>query len=188
MNKKKLVVIINGKGGVGKDSCILSLAKNTNLNIVNVSSIEPVKKLAIELGWWDGKNKDDRSRAMLSYLKQAMIYGDNSIDKYIFKEVSQFLISSNDILFIHIRESEEIKKIIDKLQNVKDVLNVSTLLITREDIENKSYGNTSDDNVECGFVYDHIFENKLNTGLEEFPNWFKNVVLNCESEVNLHAE
>ena len=180
---KKTIVIINGKGGVGKDSCILSLSKNSKLNVVNVSSIDPVKELAIQLGWWDGITKDDNARAMLSHLKQAMIYGNNGIMKFINKNISQFIVSPNDVMFIHIREPKEIIKLKNNLEHLSDAVNVVTLLITRSDIENKKYGNPSDDDVNANFVYNYIYENTLNTGLEEFPKWFENVVLHNEREV-----
>ena len=45
---KQLIVIINGKGGAGKDTCIDEISKY--YETVNVSSITPVKQAAKILG------------------------------------------------------------------------------------------------------------------------------------------
>ena len=103
--------------------------------------------------------------------------------KFINKNISQFIVSPNDVMFIHIREPKEIIKLKNNLEHLSDAVNVVTLLITRSDIENKKYGNPSDDDVNTNFVYNYIYENTLNTGLEEFPKWFENVVLHNEREV-----
>lgn len=41
MSSKKMIVIINGKGGVGKDTLINSVSKI--FRVKNVSSITPIK-------------------------------------------------------------------------------------------------------------------------------------------------
>ena len=61
-----------------------------------------------------------------------------------------FLKSTTDIMFIHVREPEEI----EKLKN--NIPGTITLLVKRDLIGD--YGNESDDNVE-NYDYDVIFEN-----------------------------
>ena len=59
---KKSVVIINGKGGVGKDTLCEVVAKKYSVR--NVSSITPIKEIA-KIGGWQGEkgNKDKIGRA-----------------------------------------------------------------------------------------------------------------------------
>ena len=49
---KKYVVIINGKGGVGKDTLCDIVSKKYCVN--NVSSITPIKQIA-QIGGWKGE-------------------------------------------------------------------------------------------------------------------------------------
>ena len=70
---KKLVMVINGAGGVGKDTLCEFAMKH--FKVMNISSITPIKELAALAGW-DGK-KDDKSRKFLSDLKQLSVeYND----------------------------------------------------------------------------------------------------------------
>ena len=62
---KKAVIVINGAGGVGKDT-LCNMAKS-EFRIDNISSITPIKRIAKMCGW-NGK-KDDKSRRFLSDLK-----------------------------------------------------------------------------------------------------------------------
>ena len=55
---KKLAIVINGAGGVGKDTLCNLAAKH--LKVRNISTITPIKEIAAMAGW-DG-SKDDRSR------------------------------------------------------------------------------------------------------------------------------
>ena len=48
----KLIVVINGRGGVGKDT--LCSFVSDNYNVMNISSIDPIKEIAKTIGW-DGK-------------------------------------------------------------------------------------------------------------------------------------
>ena len=64
--------------------------------------------------------------------------------------------NKNQLLFIHIREPKEIQRLVDfcKESNIE----VSTLLIKRENIESVEYGNMADDNV-YNYDYDFVINN-----------------------------
>lgn len=53
----KQIVIINGQGGVGKDTFIELLA-SSKLKIVNVSSVDGIKELARMIGWNGAKKRE----------------------------------------------------------------------------------------------------------------------------------
>ena len=147
---KKTVIVINGAGGVGKDTLCDLAAKH--FKVRNISTITPIKELAALTGW-DGR-KDDKSRRFLSDLKQLCVnYNDFPTNwaKGIFDE---FMQSDEDILFVHIREPEEIAKFIAATGGV-----AKALLVRGGDRMKKShYGNRSDDEVE-NYEYDYYFYN-----------------------------
>ena len=62
----KLVIVVNGSGGVGKDTLCNFVGEKYASE--SVSSIDPIKKLAAECGWDGGK--DDKSRRFLAELKR----------------------------------------------------------------------------------------------------------------------
>ena len=155
----KIVIVINGKGESGKDTYVKIISRH--FNIRNVSSIDPIKELAITLGW-DGV-KDDRGRAFLVDLKQARSKYNDFPTNYLAKEVDRFILNDDDVMFCHIREGVEIDKFKEAIAD-KDVT-VKTLLV-RRDAADKAFGNASDDNVE-DYQYDWYFDN--NGSLDELP-------------------
>ena len=56
----KQVFIINGSGGVGKDSFIEVVAKTDKCAIGNYSSVSKVKEIAKIIGWDGSKSERDR--------------------------------------------------------------------------------------------------------------------------------
>lgn len=147
---KKTAIVINGKGGVGKDTLCELAAKH--FGVYNVSSIEPVKKLAAQCGW-DG-SKDDRSRKFLSDLKRLTIDYNDYPTLWAAARYEDFLSSSADFMFIHIREPEEIAKFVAKTGGA-----AKTLLVRGgERVSKTEYGNVSDDLVEA-YAYDYYFLN-----------------------------
>ena len=128
MYKNKHIFIINGAAGSGKDSFvdyvkILSKEFVETGDVVNFSSVDEIKKVAKNLGWTG--QKDEKDRKFLSDLKSLTTkYCDFSF-KSMIHVVSDFLKSLNEsILFLHIREPEEIER-------AKIAFNAKTLLITR---------------------------------------------------------
>ncbi len=148
---KKLTVIINGKGGAGKDT--LCEIASRHFRTMNVSSIDPVKKIAA-LGGWNG-GKDDKSRKFLADLKKLFTDYNDLPTEYIYGKYLDFLSSSYEILFVHIREPEEIEKFRKKVD--KSGGNCKTLLVTSSRCKD-SYGNSSDDLVE-NYNYDYTYRN-----------------------------
>jgi replication-associated recombination protein RarA len=57
---KKQVFIINGSGGVGKDTLIELIAECSGFSIMNFSSVDKVKEIARMIGWDGGKTEKDR--------------------------------------------------------------------------------------------------------------------------------
>lgn len=147
---KKLTIVINGRGGVGKDT-LCNFASSV-YKVRNVSSVTPIKEIARLCGW-DGQ-KDDRSRKFLSDLKQLTTDYNDFPNQYIVKEHDAFLKSDEEIMFIHIREGEQIVHFCESIQNA-----CVTLLIQR-DLGKLYYGNRSDDEVES-IPYDYVYQNNL---------------------------
>ncbi|MBE6949510.1 MAG: hypothetical protein E7456_06655 [Ruminococcaceae bacterium] len=156
---KKIAIIINGAGGVGKDTLCDIAARH--FKVVNVSSITPIKEIAANYGWNGEKNA--KSRKFLSDLKRVFIDYNDLPTNYLYEQYKAFVDSDNEVYFAHIREGEEI----DKLKSLIGEGCV-TLLVERQ-TGNNEWGNTSDDEVK-NYKYDHIFDN--NKPLDEVEKDF----------------
>ena len=159
MNKKLL--IINGPGGVGKDTLCDLGAKH--FKVYNTSTIIPIKEIAAQCGW--NGSKDDKSRRFLSDLKRLCVEYNDYPTVWGLERYHEFLKSDNEIMFLHIREPEEIAKFVEATNG-----EAKTLLIRGGDRMKKSvYGNVSDDRVE-DYKYDYYFCN--DKSLEETEQAF----------------
>ena len=150
--ESKLAIIINGRGGVGKDTLCDYFIKCYPAR--KFSSIEPVKKIARACKWEGGKEEKDRK--FLSDLKCLLSdYNDLPFNACISAYLN-FLDSDKSIWFVMVREPDEIEKL---KRTIQDKLGgrCATLLIRRPDVE-KTWGNMADDNVE-DYHYDYIFDN-----------------------------
>ena len=162
MNKK--IIVINGSGGVGKDTFVEFCGEFANVK--HISSVDNVKEAAQILGNWNGE-KDDKSRKLLVDLKQLSIDYNDYPMLYIKQEAEKFRENEEQkMMFVHIREISEIKK-------VKDLLNAKTLLITSTRVP-KITTNQSDANVEQ-YEYDYYISN--DGTLEELKEIAKQFVM-----------
>lgn len=156
------IVIINGYPQSGKDTFV-RFVNNTKVVVHNCHTSTPAKDAFITAGW-DGRKTPEIRKALSDCMVLFEdLFGATSlhIDKQI--QYCRSLEIKNEgtlvVLFIHIREPENIAKYREILENGHEVM---TLLIDRETKEDPS--NTSDENVE-GYNYDYIIEN--NNSLEE---------------------
>jgi len=121
---EKKIIIINGSGGAGKDSFVNYCGEFKK--VLNISTVDKVKEAAKILVGWDG-TKDDASRKLLVDLKRLSIEYNDAPTKYILSKAEEFKNSNDEIMMIHIRESEEIDK-------AKNLLNAKTLLVTNPNV------------------------------------------------------
>lgn len=158
MSAKKIAFVINGKGGVGKDSVCDAVASKWKTR--NISSITPIKYFAKQMGWTGAK--DDRDRKFLSDLKQLLVDYCDLPQRYCVQMFKEFMASADEeIMFIHIREPENIKRFIKSTD-----YRCLSLLVRRKAVDGREYGNKSDDNVE-DYDYDYVYNN--DKSLEEMP-------------------
>lgn len=148
---EKTVIIINGAGGVGKDTICNIVASHYKTEIV--SSIDIIKKIAT-MGGWNCSDKSHEARKLLSSLKKDFAEYNDLPTNYILDKYNKFMDDNGTILFVHIREPNEIEKFKNQVHS-----KCITLLITSDKIKPGNYGNTSDDNVE-NYNYDYVYENK----------------------------
>ena len=148
---KKLVFVINGRGGVGKDT-LCDFAADA-FAVKNVSSITPIKELAAQVGWQG--EKTDRARKFLSDLKALLISYNDYPTVWAEARYREFLASEEQIMFLHVREGAEIDKFVRATNG-----HAKTLLIRRAAVHQGAYGNRSDDEVE-NYTYDYVFDNDL---------------------------
>ena len=164
----KCIIVINGAGGVGKDTLCDFASKY--YKTMNVSSVDPIKEAAYILGWHGEKQLKDRK--FLSDLKKmACEYSDISTE-YLLKKYREFLKGDYEIMFAHIREGSEIDHFKEKVGTT-----VITLLVRRDD--EKTYGNSSDDDVEL-YQYDYVYDN--NYSLKETEEHFLKYLYKILSE------
>ena len=160
---EKYIVIINGTGGSGKDTFVSFVSKYNK--VYNFSSIDKVKEIAKEIGWDGGKTEKDRK--FLSDLKRLTTEYNDMAFNSIIDAVNRFNNTDEEIMFIHIREPEEI-------QRAKNTFNTKTLLIKREGLD-LIESNFSDANVEK-YDYDYIINNTTLEDLEEKAKNFYNLI------------
>ncbi len=155
---KKAVIVINGAGGVGKDT--LCDAAEAKYKTRNISTITPIKEIAKLCGWSGAK--DNKSRRFLSDMKRLCADYNDFPTNWAKAQFDSFLLTDEEILFVHIREAEEIAKFVASTNGV-----AKTLLIrggVRFQQRLGGYGNISDDGVE-NYSYDYYFNN--DTSLED---------------------
>lgn len=154
MNKQ--IFVINGSGGVGKDTFVelVSVELNDRLKrfhtVVNFSSVDKVKEIAKEIGW-DGK-KSEKDRKFLCDLKILTSEYCDMPFQSMKNKVSCFLEDEmGKVLFLHIREPQEIARAVKEF-------GAKTILIKRDDV-NHIISNIGDKNV-FDYDYDFVIENK----------------------------
>ena len=173
---RKIVFVINGAGGVGKDTLCDLAAKH--FKVYNVSSIDPIKEIAAMTGWKG--EKTDKARKYLSDLKALTINYNDYPTVWGKARFDEFMQSDNEIMFFHIREAEEIKKYVDATDGM-----AKTLLIRGGDRMKKAhYGNISDDLVE-NYKYDYYYVNdkSFEETETEFCKFIRKVADDCDTDI-----
>lgn len=173
----KQIFIINGFGGVGKDTFVSYVTTELNdkvkrfNTVVNFSSVDKIKEIAREIGWNGGKTEKDRK--FLSDLKVlAGNYNDMPFQS-LRDKVDDFKTedSKSILLFLHIREPEEISRAVKEFS-------AKTILMKRESVEH-IISNVSDKNV-FDYKYDYVIENNGDKRelYETAKSFLKEVVFN----------
>ena len=139
------IVIINGCARSGKDTFISFCQefdpKNTDgtKQIYNISTVDPIKQLAYQIGW--NGEKTERARLFLSDLKDITSAFCNYSTNWVINELKDINSNGGKLVFIHSREPEDIN-------NLKKILSkdyeVTTLLIRREMAEERAPNNHAD--------------------------------------------
>ena len=136
------VVIINGKPQSGKDTfCKYAQGycdDDESANTLIISSVDPLKEMLTQLGW-DG-TKTDKIRDMLMDMKQLWVQNQDGPTMFLFNNILEFhkaCTGEDNIVFVHIREPEEIKKLVNALTGFESMgIDVISLLVIREGGEN----------------------------------------------------
>lgn len=132
------VVIINGKPQSGKDTfCKYAQGycdDDESANTLIISSVDPLKEMLTQLGW-DG-TKTDKIRDMLMNMKQLWVQNQDGPTMFLFNNILEFhkaCTGEDNIVFVHIREPEEIKKLVNALTGFESMgIDVISLLVIRK--------------------------------------------------------
>ena len=132
------VVIINGKPQSGKDTfCKYAQGycdDDESANTLIISSVDPLKEMLTQLGW-DG-TKTDKIRDMLMDMKQLWVQNQDGLTMFLFNNILEFhkaCTGEDNIVFVHIREPEEIKKLVNALTGFESMgIDVISLLVIRK--------------------------------------------------------
>ena len=95
---KKLTFVINGAGGVGKDTLCDLAAKH--FRVYNISTIMPIKDIARMCGW--AGEKTDKARRFLSDLKALTVEYNDYPTVWATERYRGFLESEDEIMFLSI--------------------------------------------------------------------------------------
>lgn len=142
----KKVFIINGSGGVGKDTFCEYVGHYAKVKVI--SSIDLVKDYASKMGW--NGSKTPRDRKFLSDLKDLLTKYNDYPFRDICQKVLWFKEDDNEFLFIHIREPEEIDR-------AKREFNAHTILMVNDNVKG-IYSNHADARV-LEYNYDIVIDN-----------------------------
>lgn len=140
------VIVINGAATVGK-STFISLCHEIDPRVIETSTIDFVKEIALQAGW-DGV-KNQRGRRLLSDIKDALERYDDVPNK----KIDEFIqLHPDNIIFVNAREPHNI-------QYYKDKYNALTILVTNTNAKIIK-GNHADEDVYNYKYYDFTIRNE----------------------------
>jgi hypothetical protein len=168
-----IIILINGVGGSGKDSFVLSVqdvAMKSGLLVNCISTIDPVKDIYKNLGW-DGR-KTPEHRANLNLLKNIWIKNTNNLGplSWTREQIRLHSLYKSDILFIMIREYEQI--LCTMKMSTNSGFKTHTLFVQQEgcfvsEIEQKLIDEFPDN-----FKWDFLIYNPLECEVERHKNFY----------------
>ena len=171
------IIIVNGKGGSGKDTFeeyFRDFAELCGNKVYKTSMVRTVKNIAQLCGWQGGK--DDKDRKFLSDLKMLLDDYNNFAFESVVNDILRAEKEHYDYIFIDAREPRDI----DRLKGIS--LNCYTVLITRKETTNKVYGNDADD---CVFDYNYDYVVSNNSTLDELKDSARTLFGIIENEEEL---
>ena len=129
MNPNKIMILINGLGGTGKDTFINFCRED--IPILNFSTIDPSKQAAKILGWTGSKEEKDRE--FLIALKFLSKKYNNGPRQHIINELKRlkYYNDRKQIIFVHTREPDEIEEFKKYFVENKMVNHALSLLLER---------------------------------------------------------
>lgn len=153
-----MVVIINGRPGVGKDEFVRQCGMVMPCRIFNVSTIDFVKYIARKCGWTGEKTLEHRK--FLSDLKELLSEWNDVPFKKTVETIQETILSMSEnghrdndyVIFVHCREPKNIIKLKERFPDAM------TLLIRRPLVEETATSNSSDEEV-FQFQYDAVIVN-----------------------------
>lgn len=190
---QKTICVINGKGGVGKDTLIDSLINDSDTIVYNISSIDPIRELCAELT--KGCEKDLAQRKLLagvkeladSYYKEE--HGISYTQNYLQQNVRFALADANNynyakaVIFIHIREPYNIEEFVNRAKDtlIKDNDTTVVTLLVESNRAMEHYGNEADDLVnEYDYDYTYISKGNIEDDAKSFRKFFSEIVVKKE--------
>lgn len=152
------IVIINGSGGVGKDTFV-QFCRKQFANTHNISSVDNVRLVAQKMGW--NNDKSEKGRKFLSDLKVLWNDYNNGCTMGTFRRVEGIVNNMLDfeldcLIFVHIREPEKIDEF-KRLCETELGIIPKTILIRNENVPQIN-SNASDRDV-MNYEYDAYFFN-----------------------------
>jgi hypothetical protein len=182
MKTRTFVVVVNGAPRSGKDtfceSCKRYCDANELANVMVLSSVDPIKQMLYNFGW-DGQKSDD-IRDIIVKMKQIWINAQNGPTAFMLTNIMEFHknhICEDNIVFLHIREPEEIDKIRDILAGFNAIgIEFYTILLTREQADHSDQRDADNTDIIESYKYDKILENNgdysdLDRLSERFVDW-----------------
>ena len=148
---KKLLFVINGMARSGKDTTCNFIRDYSGHDTFIISSVDDIKEKAKIMGW-DGVSKTEKDRKFLSDLKDLCTWYNDAPFNYIKGQIHYFYRSLHkEIMFIHVREPQEIQKLKDTFPELK------TILVTNINVPNIT-SNSADAGV-YDYQYDYYIKN-----------------------------
>ena len=161
------VVIINGAPQSGKDTLVELATDYCNMeecaNVLNLSSVDLIKDTLRGFGW-DG-NKTNDVRNIIAGIKKIWVFAQNGPTMYMMNNILQFHMShvgEDNIVFCHIRESEEIDKLKNAISGMDTMgIDIMTLLVIRKNnyLDVDELSDSDNPRNIARYEYDHIIYN-----------------------------
>lgn len=158
LSGRTFVCIINGSNQVGKDTFIDLFKQGSTESVHNISTVDKVKEAAAILGW-DGIKTDENREALHQLKLLGTRFFDHSV-RYVREFVRKH---TGTVIFVHCREPEEIKRLVEEVTKVDSGVFCRTLLIKNSRVEPAT--NAADQNV-LNYEYDDTIWN--NSTIEEY--------------------